>query len=47
MIPNIINPMFFAVFAIEIIVVMNLMTTNPHQKKVVFLLTQILMMEYK
>jgi len=47
MIPNIINSMLFAIFAIGNIVVMYLMTTNSHQKEVVFLLTQLLMMEYK
>jgi len=47
MIPKIINSIFSAIFAIGIIVVMNLMTTNPSQKETVFLLTQLLMMEYK
>ena len=47
MIPNIINSIFFAIFAIGIIVVMNLMTTNSHQKEIVLLLTQLSMMEYK
>jgi len=46
MIPYIINSMFFAVFAIDIIVVVNLMTTNSHQKVIISLLT-LIMMEYK
>jgi hypothetical protein len=43
---DIINSMFFAVFTIDIIVVINLMTTNSYQKEIIFLLT-LIMMEYK